>query len=1068
MAVCVACGAHLPDDARFCPACAAPVAAEAPVEERKLATVLFADLVGSTALADAEDPERTRAMLGRFYDAMSAEIERAGGTVEKFAGDAVMAVFGAPVALEDHAERALHAALAMRRRLDELFGDKLALRIGVNTGDVVAGRAREASSFVSGDAVNVAARLEQAAAAGEILVGARTAAAVGGAFELGEARTVEAKGKPGGVVGRSLQRALALMRPRGFAGIGATFVGRESELAELEAAYDSAVTTRRPRLVLVAGDSGIGKTRLAREFWARLAERAPEPLRRTGRCLSYGQGITYWPFGEMLREHFDVLESDPPERVLRRLGPREILGVTLGLDVAGGLHPLAARDRLHEGWVAFLSELSHERPVVLLVEDVHWAEPPLLELLERTASGVEGPLLVVATSRPELLDRWSWSPRVPAVQILLEALSETDAARMVNALPAELRPLVVETAEGNPFFVEEVVASLVDRGVLARADGGWVARELPPGFAVPDSVQAVLAARIDLLRPAEKAALQAAAVIGRVFWSGPVYELLEGFGPDLRILEEREFIRRRPGSALAGETEYAIKHALTREVAYASLPKARRARLHAAFARWIEREGGGRDEHVPLLAHHYAQAVRPDDADLAWAGSEPELAELRTRAIAWLRRAAELSASRYALDEALGLLDRALTLDPDRRTRAELWRAIARANALQYKGDGFWEAITRALEECDDPALEVELRAELAYETALRSGMWRSRPSRELVDGWIDLALASASPESTARAKALIARCYWNPMGPDAPRAAREATQIAERLDDPEIRSNAWGAHGVVDFARGEFDLGRAWAERRFEVLEQLSDPDLRADIYNAPISGCIWSGRFGEARRLARINDEITAKLTPHHRVHGVAILGETEELLGEWSRIRELEDRTVETVAENTETPCVRNARSLLVCALARHVAGEEDAARRLETLAAEHWMEGYGPMLDTPLLRIALVRGDVDEAERIVGRPEPTRGWYKGWMSLVTRVTRLDALAAIGQRDEVEAEAASLLRPGKYPEPFALRALGIVRDDDALIRRALERFEALGLRWHAEKTRAMIGKNADNERQ
>jgi hypothetical protein len=227
-------------------------------------------------------------------------------------------------------------------------------------------------------------------------------------------------------------------------------------------------------------------------------------------------------------------------------------------------------------------------------------------------------------------------------------------------------------------------------------------------------VQAVLAARIDLLGPAEKAALQAAAVIGRVFWSGPVYELLESLRPDLRVLEEREFIRRRPGSTLAGETEFSIKHALTREVAYTSLPKARRARLHAAFARWVERVGEGRDEYVPVLAHHYAEAVRPEDAGLVWGGAEAELAALRGRAIACLRRAAELSASRYALGEAVGLLHRALELDPDRAERAELWRAVARAHALAYHGERFWEAMAHAIEDCEDPALEADLQAELA------------------------------------------------------------------------------------------------------------------------------------------------------------------------------------------------------------------------------------------------------------------------------------------------------------------------------------------------------------------
>jgi class 3 adenylate cyclase len=264
MAVCGRCGTAIPGGALFCPGCAAPVAGDQPTEERKLATVLFADLVGSTALAGSQDPERTRALLDRFYDAMAEEIEHAGGTIEKFAGDAVMAAFGAPSALEDHAERALHAALAMQRRLAELFEGQLELRIGVNTGDVVVGRARAGSSFVTGDAVNVAARLEQAAAPGAILVGERTAAAARGAFEFEQPAAVDAKGKPEGVVARRVLRALSLMRPRGVSGLARAFVGRDRELERLSAAYRAAVEQRRPRLVTILGDAGVGKTRLVR------------------------------------------------------------------------------------------------------------------------------------------------------------------------------------------------------------------------------------------------------------------------------------------------------------------------------------------------------------------------------------------------------------------------------------------------------------------------------------------------------------------------------------------------------------------------------------------------------------------------------------------------------------------------------------------------------------------------------------------------------------------------------------------------------------------------------------
>src|SRR5690242_19003792 len=549
-----------------------------PAEERKLATVLFADLVGSTELAGDEDPERVRALLDRFYDSMACEIEQAGGTVEKFVGDAVMAAFGAPAAHEDDAERALHVALAMQRRLGELFGDRLALRIGVNTGDVVVGRPREGSSFVTGDAVNVCARLEQAAAPGEILVGERTAAAARGAFEFAEPATVQAEGKPGGVVCHRLVRALLLMRPRGISGLPPVFVGRGGELAGLQRAYGRVVTTGRPLLVSVVGDAGVGKTRLVREFWRWLGAQSPRPLLRSGRCLSYGHGITYWPLGEVLKEHLGILESDPPEVVAERVAGREGLGFTLGLVPPPGIHPLLVRDRLQTSWVGFLQELTSERPVVVLVEDLHWAADELCDLLAMLAERVAGSLLLVVTARPQLVDqRPAWPTGGSLVR--LEPLPAAEAEQLAGALlgsncPAPIRELVTQRGEGNPFFVEELIATLVGRGLLARANGGWSFGELPLGFAVPDTVQAVLAARIDLLDPAEKASLQTAAVIGRVFWGGAVCELVEEADPDFGLLQERDFVLPHARSSIEGQREWLIRHALTREVAYDSLLKA--------------------------------------------------------------------------------------------------------------------------------------------------------------------------------------------------------------------------------------------------------------------------------------------------------------------------------------------------------------------------------------------------------------------------------------------------------------------------------------------------------------
>jgi class 3 adenylate cyclase len=1055
MGICPACGAPVPEKARFCLTCGAPVEAGLDQGERKLATVVFADLVGSTELGSSQDPERTRATLERFYEAMASEIETAGGTIEKFAGDAVMAVFGAPASLEDHAERALHGALAMRRRLHELFGETLALRIGVNTGEVVVGKPREGSSFVTGDPVNVAARLEQAAEPGEILVGERAVATARGAFEFGELQTIEAKGKPEGVECRRLVRGLSLMRPRGVGGLRRAFVGRNEEMSVLDRLYQEVERQLEPHLVTILGDAGVGKTRLLREFWDRLGDRSPETLRRTGRCLSYGQGITYWPLAEVLKEHLGIIESDPSTVVLERLGSREILGMTLGLDVAHGLHPLAARDRFQDAWIDFLDDIVAERPTVMLIEDVHWGEEQLLDLLERVVRDTRGPLLLIVTARPELLEqRPGWGARARATTLELEALSSEDAARMLDellggALPAGLREVVVQRAEGNPFFVEELLGTLIDRQFLERQNGSWRLTELPSDFAVPDTVQAVVAARVDLLAPAEKQALQAASVIGRIFWAGPVYELVQKAEPDLRVLEERDFIRRRPGSTIAGDREYAIKHALTREVAYASLPKARRATLHAAFARWLERTGDARDEYAPLLAHHYAEAVRPDDSDLAWAGEEDELAQMRARAIVWLRRAAELAIGRFEIDEGLALLHRALDLGPDEADQAALWREIGRANVFKMDGEAFWTAMLNSLEGTTDRAIIADTYSDLAFNTATRASMWKRRPDRELIAGWIDRALELSESDSAARAMALIARTNFDPEKFGA--AAQEASDLADRIDDMELRSWAWDARSIAAYSRGDYDEAYAWARRRFDIVPMMTDPDHIALIYMFGLPACLATGRFKEARRISKAHDEVTHNLTPHHRLHAVRLLINVEQAGGFWDAARKLTSRAESAVAANIATPCASNVWSLLGCALANVHLGNDQEARRLERSAEDLGMEGYS--FDASYVEIAIARGDLAEVERRLTEWSPD-----GFLDIFGLIARLNALVALERRAEIVAEAPAMLKPKTYLEPFALRALGYARGDHGLIQQAVERFEAMGLDWHAAKTRSV----------
>jgi class 3 adenylate cyclase len=992
--------------------------------ERKLATILFADLVGSTQLGDELDPEHARDLLERFYEAMEAEIALGGGTVEKFIGDAVVAVFGAPSALEDHAERALQTALWMHDRLREIFDDRLALRIGVNSGEVVVGRPRAGSSFATGDAVNVAARLEQAAAPGQVLVGERTAALVGGAFELGELQTVKAKGKADGVAARELRGMLAPRRPGGGQGGATTFVGRARELAWLQ----EMASTDEPRFALLVGEPGLGKTTLVRELRARLPARTTF---RLGRSLSYGRSVTYSPLADVLRQELGLREEDP---ALESLAGREILGLTLGLDVAGDLEPRAAALALQDAWVRLVSEIGARGPAIVVLEDLHWATAPLIEVLARVLSDATGPVLILGTTRPG-------REGLPAGETLtLDPLGSDEAAALIDrALGAPLDPkgreLVVRHAEGNPFFLEELLADLLDRELLTLRNGGWALDAA--ALSIPDSVRGVLAARIDLLTPAAKDTLQAAAVIGRSFSPAGLGALV-GSAAEVRTLVERGFIR-------ATEPEFVFKHALTRDVAYGSLPKAARARRHAAYAEWLE-QVDARDERAGTLAYHYAEAVKPEIADLAWRGRDDDLTRLHASAHRWLRRAAELALARFDLDDALGLLERAAELTP---TDPDLWHSIARVNKLKFDGEAFWKAMLNAIELVNDGETLGELYGELAFETTMRGAMWKVAPDTALILGWIGQSLQLAPPDGRPYAYALIAKA----MQEDDVSAADRAVAIAERLDDVDLLSFAYDAQFALAQFFGDAAASSEWARRRLGLTQRLNDPDHLALIQWGSATAELGIGHLDEALSHARRHEGIAARLTPHHKVHALGNLLLFDEAAGRWDRLHERTESAERAVAANADTPCGYNARCLLACAVACAALGLDDAARRLEAEEAALGFEGYDVLLDVPRARLALIRGDLERVEALVHGSEK---WHWHIWNYVNGVaTRLDGFVALDRAAEVVTDAERHAVPGTYLEPFALRTLGIARGDPALVAQAQERFHALGLDWYAAQT-------------
>ncbi len=459
-----------------------------------------------------------------------------------------------------------------------------------------------------------------------------------------------------------------------------------------------------------------------------------------------------------------------------------------------------------------------------------------------------------------------------------------------------------------------------------------------------------------------------------------------------------------------------------------------------------------------LLAHHYAEAVRPEDVELAWSGDDAEHGRAQAKALEWLQRAAQGAMQRYELVDALRLLAQAVPLAQTGSDRVAVHRAIGKAHALNFAGEPFWQSMQAAIAEADDDSVRSELYAELAYESALRSGIWLQMPPRTSVDEWVDRALAGAPLDSRARAMALIARARWRPV--EGAPAAVEASEIAERLDDPELRSAAWDSRGIVAFVAGEYDHGRAWAERRFELLDRISDPDVRADIHAAPISGCIWSGRFREARRLASAHAEIVESLTPHHRLHGVAITVEVEELLGRWDVVRDLRERTQTAVEENLETPCVRSPRTLLVTAVATELDGRRVRCARPRGARARAMDGGIRPdaRYASTSPGACATTTSMSQSGSSSSSTRRTAGTAAGSFSGTcrrgsTRWPRSDG------KDEVEEEAPGLARRRNYLRPFALRALGRVRGDSDLLRDALADFESFGLDWHAAETKTYL---------
>jgi class 3 adenylate cyclase/tetratricopeptide (TPR) repeat protein len=958
--ICPSCGAENPPGFRFCGSCGAALA-DRPAEVRKTVTVVFCDLVGSTALGERSDPELLRALMGRYHAELRAILERHGGTVEKFVGDAAMAVFGLPQVHEDDAVRAVRAAVEMRDALDPLG---LEVRIGVNTGEVVAGTGE---TLVTGDAVNVAARLEQAAGAGEVLIGVGTEPLVRDAVRIEPVEPLTLKGKsepvPAFRVMELLDQVPAFTRP-----IETPFVGRGEELRRLEDALERAIGTRAPQLATIVGPPGIGKSRLARELLGRADARMV-----VGRCLSYGEGITYWPLSEIVDQIGNVREalgtgSDADLAALR-------IGVALGSAEA-----TAAPEEIAWGFRKLFEALAAADPLIVVFDDLHWAEPTLLDLLEYVSAFAQDvPLFILGTARPELFEeRPAWTaPKPNATIVTLEPLTETDSETLAEGLgefSEESRAQIVEAAEGNPLFVEQLVAMRAE-----SVDG-----ELE----IPATLHALLAARIDRLADEERAVVERGSVEGRLFHRGAVAELLAeaaryAVGAHLLTLVRKELIR--PDRAtVPGDDGFRFGHNLIRDAAYEAIPKRQRAELHERYADWLSAKLG-RQAPDEILGYHLEQAYR--------FGTElgGEDRAVGARAAVRLAAAAHAARVRHDVTATLNFLSRAVELVPSdpvrRRLLADLGGALMEAGELARAEETLEEAATLARTAGD------------------------------------------AHVEWLARLRSAIVRIGREPKGAAdaALREGRAAIDAREPEDDQEVLAWAWYAIAEAFQLRSEAVEQQHALERAAEHARAAGDLALEVEVLtrSAPV---IIYGAVSVEEGL-RYADRILERLGHDPAVHGLALhirghlrsrLGEFDgalEDIVEWrSRFRELGQETLYAMTAG----CVAD-----VCFWAEDWAGGERALRESYDLLEGMGEKGYFSTTASFLGEAVYRQGQIDEAEQFSAVSEEFGARDDRFNEASWRTLRAKVLAARGDFEQAESLAREAVGIAVETDYFELSA-------------------------------------------
>ena len=985
---------------------------------RKVVTVLFCDVVGSTDLGESLDPESLRRVMTRYFEAMRAVLERHGGLVEKFIGDAVMAIFGVPLAHEDDAYRAVRAAAEMRdaqRGLNDEFQDALGVRvltrIGVNTGEVVTGDPTTGGTFVTGDAVNVAARLEQAAEPGDILISGATYRLVQDSAVAESIAALAMKGKARPVAAWRLLEMAAGEPPRGRLGLDSPIVGREGDLAGLHAAYQRTVDSRTCEMVTVLGAAGVGKSRLIAEFLKGLTG---EFRVVTGRCLPYGEGITFWPLVGVLRESAGIGEMDSPEQaeakfaaLLEAAGDsaliRQRLTALLGIsDVAPGMQETFWAVR------KLFEELATRQPMVVVFDDIHWGEPTFLDLLEYLVDWLQGvPVLLLCMARPDLLDvRGEWlTAKANALLIRLGPLAESETERLIqNLLGSTLAEGAVaniaDVAGGNPLFVEETLRMLIDEELLQRRNGSWSVVADLSDLSIPPTIQSLLTARVDMLGEGERDVIERASVVGRVFWWGAVTELSlpeqrTNVGGWLQSLVRKELIRPER-SDLMEDDAYRFTHILVRDAAYGGVPKARRAELHERFARWLQEKSRDRaGEYEEIVGYHLEQACRT----LRELGPVTE----RSRALGLQAAVPLASAGRRALARgdmpaAVNLLSRAASLtSADDRDRMKLLPDLA--FALLQTGDfGRMREALVELEQAVSDSGDILLRAHAL-----------------LLDLWL--------------------RLFTNPEG-WAEEAAREVSRAMSTFEDHKDDrgvAQGWALLGLSRMIKGRFAAAvEAWEEAADHASTAGAHREELENLSWVPVG--VWSGPTPVEEGIRRCR-AILERAQGDRKTMAVAlaICGNLEAMGGRFDEARELGARARSVIRE-VALPGWMGALTQM-SGWTEILAGDPATAERdlrwgVETLRGIGeltWLSTTAAILAEALYE----QGRLTEAEEFVKVSDETAGSEDIFSQVLLRSVRAKVMAQLG-------------RPGDA-ELLARKAVAIALSSDSLLLQA-EAFTSL----------------------